>query len=130
MLGDWPSLHGIARTLVPRAHLKGYLLAFHERKTALVWHKGRWREICGRRSARTPKPTGPTVGKAPAATAAFSLGTPAATSRQNRQRYSGCQTGGRPAEKKVRRGERSDFRLPDINITSNCGLLRRPFESA
>ena len=30
----------------------------------------------------------------------------------------------------MRRVERSDFRLPDINITSNCGVLRRPVESA
>ena len=28
------------------------------------------------------------------------------------------------------RVERSDFRLPDINITSNSGVLRRPVESA
>lgn len=30
----------------------------------------------------------------------------------------------------MRRVERSDFRLPDINNTSNSGVLRRPVESA
>lgn len=30
----------------------------------------------------------------------------------------------------MRRVERSDFRLPDVNTTSNCGVLRRPVETA
>ncbi|WP_265502950.1 IS3 family transposase, partial [Paracoccus beibuensis] len=40
------------------------------------------------------------------------------------------QTGGRPGEDNLRRVERSDFRLPDINNISNHGVLRRPVESA
>lgn len=72
----------------------------------------------------------PTGGETPAATAASSLDSPAAISRQNRHRCSRCQTGGRPGEHNLRRVERSDFLLPVIINTSEIRVLRRPVESA
>ncbi len=72
----------------------------------------------------------PTGAETPAATAASSLDRPAAISRQNRHRFSRCQTGGRPGEDNLRREDRSDFRLPVVINTSKIRVLRRPVESA
>jgi len=72
----------------------------------------------------------PTGGETPAATAAPSLDSPAAISRENLHRFSRCQTGGRPGEDNLRRVEHSDFRLPVVIKTSNIRVLRRPVESA
>lgn len=59
-----------------------------------------------------------------------SLESPAAIPRQNRHRFSRCQTGGRPGENNLCRVERSDLRLPVVVVTSKNGVLRRPVESA
>jgi hypothetical protein len=40
------------------------------------------------------------------------------TARQNRRRFSRCQTGGRPGEQNLLLVERSDFRLPVVIATS------------
>jgi hypothetical protein len=72
----------------------------------------------------------PTGAKTPAFTAASSLDKPAATSRQNRHRFSRCHTGGRPAEDNFSRVDRADFRLPVAIHTSKFGALPRPVESA
>src|SRR6056297_853542 len=73
----------------------------------------------------------PTGAETPASAAASSLDSPSATARQNRHRFSRCQTGGLPGEFNLSRVERSDFRLPVFVIyTSIKGVLRRPVESA
>ena len=50
--------------------------------------------------------------------------------RQNRHRFSRCQTGGRPGEHNLRRVDCSDFRFPVVIYTSKVRVLRRPVESA
>ncbi len=58
------------------------------------------------------------------------LDKPAATTRQNRHRFSRCHTGGRPGENNFWRVDRSDFRLSVAIHTFWFGVLRRPVESA
>lgn len=72
----------------------------------------------------------PTGAETPPSTAASSLDTPAATSRQNRHRFSRCYTGGRPGQDNFCRVDRADFRRPVTMNTSKFGVLWRPVESA
>ena len=72
----------------------------------------------------------PTGAETPASIPASSLERPAAIARQNRHRFSRCQTGGRPGEDNLRRVDRSDFRFPVAIYTSKLGVLRGPVESA
>jgi len=121
----------MARTLVPLAHSKA-ISSRSAKERPRFFSKGADGARCvGGIPPELRNQRVPTGAETPASTAASSLDSPSATARQNRHRFSRCQTGGLPGEFNLSRVERSHFRLPVLVIyTSINGVLRRPVESA
>src|SRR5690606_19394077 len=130
VLGDRPNLRAIARMPVPRVHSKAISSRSRNARLLLLSGVAEGDRCVGGMPPELRNHRFPTGPETPASTAASSLDKPAATSCQNRHRFSRCHTGGRPGEDNFCRVERSDFRLPVAINTSCFGVLRRPVESA
>ena len=118
VLGGLSSLRAMARIAVPLASssaISSRLAIVRQRLEIAFADSERYAGGIPPELRNQRIPTGP---ETPASTAAFSLERPSSTARQNRQRYSRRQTGGRPGKCNLLLVDLSDFPLL-VAITSS-----------